>query len=847
MATTVWRSSRRFLTGHPWQLFLTVLGVALGVAVVVAVDLANASADRAFRLSMDAVTGHATDEIIGGPTGLPEDVYSRLRVDADLETSAPVVDGYGSARGETLHIVGVDPFAESAFPGHVSGIGPDVMRRLLTQPDTLLLAPETARRLGLKVGEHFALRIAGRAFTATLAGLLPPSGENASVDGLALTDIASAQELTGRIGRLSSINLVLPEGKAGAKLRARIKGLLPHGVELVSARARANALAQMTGAFRTNLTAMSLLALIVGMFLIYNTMTFAVLQRRRLIGTLRALGVTRREVFSFILGEALVLGLIGTLAGLVLGIALGQGLVHLVTRTINDIYFVVTVNRLLISPVSLAKGLALGIGASLVAAFVPALEAAGTTPHAALRRSALEQRAHTLAPRLALAGTALAAGSLLLLALPSRNLILGFVALFMMIVGLALLAPLAVAGMAAATGAVFGRGLGPVGDVITRLALRGITASLSRTGVAIAALMLAVATTVGVGVMVESFRATVQLWLAATLRADIYVSSPAIDPGSAPPAIDPTIIARIERVPGIGGISLARRVTLQSKQGFTPLLAVEFAHGYPPRFRLKSGDPSVAWAAFDADRAVLVSEPYAYRYGIRAGGNVRLRTDRGYRSLPVAGVFYDYGSEQGLVLIHRRLYEHYFHDRGVSSLGLYLLPQVPIDRVINAVRAAAAANQTIIVRPNRDIRAASLKVFDRTFAITNVLRMLAVLVSIVGILSAFMALQLERARELAVLRATGFTPGQIFGLVTVQTGFMGFAAGVLAIPVGLILALLLIHVINRRAFGWSMQTLVMPHVLVEALILAVAAAFLAGLYPGWRMARTRPADALREE
>ncbi len=847
ITTTVWRSSIRSLARHPWQLFLTILGVALGVSVVVAVDLANTSATRAFHLSVDAVTGRATDVIVGGPAGVPENLYRDLRVNVGIETSAPVVDGYGKARGQILHIVGIDPFAAGENAGQISGIGSLAILRLLTQQGALLLSPATARQLHLKIGDRFTLQCAGHLSAAKLVGLLPGSNASASTDGLALSDISSAQEFMGRVGRLNSINLVLPKGNAGTSLRARILSLLPPGIEIVPAQARSNALIQMTRAFRTNLTAMSLLALVVGMFLIYNTITFAVLRRRHLIGTLRVLGVTRREIFGLILGEAAVMGLIGSIAGLILGIILGQGLVHLVTRTINDLYFTVTVNRLMISPTSLLKGVALGLGTTMLAAFVPSLEAAGTSPHAALRRSVVEQRVRALLPRLGLTGVGLAACALLLLLLPSKNLILGFAALFMIIVGLALLTPLAVAAMVTTGSVLLGRGSGPVSGIISRLALRGIIASLSRTGVAIAALMLAVATTVGVGIMVESFRATVQLWLDSTLRADIYVSRPLFDPSHSPPPIDPRIIARIEHTAGILGISRARRVILQTKRGLTQILALDFARGFPPSFRLQSGDARTAWKEFDADRAVLVSEPYAYHNATGTGGRVRLHTDRGDLSLPIVGVFYDYGSEHGLILMHRSLYEHYFNDNSVSSLGLYLQPRASMDQVIEAVRATSAGDQAIVVRANRDIRAASLKVFDRTFAITNVLRLLAVLVSIVGILSAFMALQLERAHELAVLRAIGLTPKQVFGLVTVQTGFMGIAAGILALPVGVVLAQLLIHVINRRAFGWSMRMLVEPGVMIEALILAVGAALLAGLYPGWRMARTSQAEALREE
>ena len=846
MAGMVWRANFRFMSRHPWQIVLAVLGVALGVAVVVAVGLANTSAIRAFRLSSQTVTGSATDRIVGGPEGVAERLYTRLRVDAGIERSAPIVDGYVEAGGDTLQVLGIDPFAASGSGGQLSGVNAGAIRTLLIQPGALLLAHATAHRLGLKVGDRFTVRYAGRSHTAILAGLLPKE-DGAAEDGLAITDISTAQVITRRIGRLSWIDLTLPHGVAGQHMRARISALLPAGTHLMPTRTRTGALVQMTRAFRTNLTAMSLLALIVGMFLIYNTMTFTVLQRRQLIGMLRAMGVTRREVFATVLSEALLLGTIGTMAGLALGIGLGETLVQLVTRTINDLYFVVAVRRLLITPAPLAEGVALGLSATLLASLVPALEACGAAPGAAMRHSTIEQRAHALAPRLALAGSALTIAALLLLVLPTRSLILGFTVLFMVIVGLALVAPLAVAWMSSATRMLLGYAPGPAGGVVSRYALRGITASLSRTGVAIAALMLAVATTVGVGVMVGSFRATVQQWLAATLRADIYVSVPQLDPGGTPPTIDPKIIARITHIAGISGVTRGRRVSVESSRGLTQILAVDFAAGHLPRFRLKHGNAHVAWAEFNADRAVLVSEPYAYRHRLHVGGQVRLRTARGYESLPVAGVFYDYGSEQGIVLMHRRLYERDFGNHGISSLGLYLAPGVSMSKIISAVRAAAAHSQALFVRSNRAIRSASIKVFDRTFAITNVLRMLAVVIAVVGILSALMALQLERSHELAVLRATGFTPTQVWGLVTVQTGFMGLCAGLLALPVGLVLALLLIQVINRRAFGWSMQTLVMPGVLIQALILAVVAALAAGIYPGLRMARVSPADALREE
>lgn len=839
------RSGRRYFQRHLWQSGLAVLGVALGVAVVVAVQLANQSALRAFELSMESLTGRATHQVSGPPGGLDERVYTRLRTEAGIYPAAPVVEAYAQADGRTLQLLGVAPLAESAFRSHLERPGGEAAAALMTEPDTALLAAPTARRLEVGPGDRLPVVVGGRRATLRLVGLLRARGEReAAIEGLLLTDIATAQALADMVGRLSRIDLLLPEGDALAE--RRIRALLPPGAELVPARSRTETLAQMSAAFRTNLTAMSLLALVVGLFLIYNTVTFAVLQRRRLLGTLRLVGVTGGELFRAVLGEAAVIGTLGTALGLAAGVALGQGLVRLVTRTINDLYFVLTVTEFLISPAALVTGVVLGLVGTLLAATPPALEAARTTPLAALRRSHLEAGVRRLSPRLALlgAGMAVLAGGLLLF--PSRSLLLGFTALFLLIVGLALTTPHLVGRASRLAGPVFGRLLGVQG----RLAVRGVADSLSRTGIAVAALTLAVATTVGVAVMVESFRDTVAVWLRTTLQADIYVSLAQVRSGHARGALVPALVTGVEALEDVAAVSTGRSQTVQGPGGVVDIFALEVPPARGPTYPLKSGDAERVWGAFHAGDGVLVSEPLAWRRDVRPGGAVTLRTAHGKREFPVVGVYYDYGSEHGEVLMARHLYERWFDDPAVDAMGLYLEPGADLAAVVERVRALAArlaGAQQVEVRSNREIRALSLEIFDRTFTITQVLRVLAVLVAVVGIFSALMALQLERSRDLAVLRATGFTPGQVGGLVTIQTGFMGVAAGVLAVPTGLALALVLIHVINRRAFGWTLQTVVGPDVLLQALLLAVTAALAAGIYPALRMARTQPAEALRDE
>jgi putative ABC transport system permease protein len=409
------------------------------------------------------------------------------------------------------------------------------------------------------------------------------------------------------------------------------------------------------------------------------------------------------------------------------------------------------------------------------------------------------------------------------------------------VVGYALVTPgaavLLLRGLQPAAAAGFG--------ALGRLATRGIVAALSRTSVAVAALTVAVAAAIGVGVMVASFREAVTRWLEGTLHADIYVSAPSLV-GNRPDAVlDPALAARLAATPGVGRVSTSRGVLVPGPGGPVRLVALELDPARRPRWRLREGRADGVWAP-EAD-AVLVSEPYANRHGTRVGDAVRLRTDRGERDFAVAGVFYDYGSSAGVVLMSRLTYERYWDDRKISSLAIDVAPGASAEAVMQALRELTAGGPDVIVRSNRALREASLEIFDRTFAITGVVRTLTIAVAFIGMLAALMALQLERGREIGVLRALGLTPRQVWGLVTAQTGLMGALAGLLAVPCGLALAGVLIFVINRRSFGWTMPLDPSPVILFQAVALSIAAALLAGLYPAWRMATALPAEALRDE
>ena len=705
---SIWLALFRRRARYRRQSLPAVLGIALGVGVVVAVDLANQSVRRSFELSMAQIAGRSTHRIVGGPRGIDERFYTTLRLEHGLRKSAPVVEGVVRIGGESFRLLGLDPLAEAPFRAWMrvaqAGAGGELVGRgLLAGAGAVLMAAADARRLGVSRGDTVAILSAGIAEEIRVVGLVGAGGAGGAgggggdaagnaPGGLLLADIATAQELLGRVGRLDRIDLILDDREL-----ERAASLLPAGLRLVTPENRTRAVADLSKSFQTNLAALSLLALLVGGFLIYNAMSFSVLQRRSLLGLLRIIGVTRRQLFARILLEALLLGMAGATLGLLAGAWLGQSLVELVARTVNDLYFTSPVTGLLLLPQTLLKGLLLGLVVTLVAAFVPAVEAARAQPQAAMRRSVSERRTRGALPRLALAGAAVMLFGFALINIPGDTLLPGFAGLFCLIAGFCLATPLLVVGLSGVVGGLLRRGGGLVrrgGGLVRRggglsrrvapgggggcgfgfigwFAVRGIRAGLSRTGLAIAALTMAVAATIGIGVMVESFRGSVSEWLTRSLPGDVYLSIPASVSRGTATLLPDGLLERLREMGGIDALSTGRRVEVESGGGPVELLAIEMA---PESYRGFGfvDEPTVdMWDEFHRGGVVLISEAYGFHHNLSAGDSVGLLGAFGEWEFTVGGVFRDYASDRGVLVMDRLVYAGLWGDDGVSSIGVY--------------------------------------------------------------------------------------------------------------------------------------------------------------------------------
>ncbi len=874
--TILYRSSWRYFLKHPLHLLFSVLGVALGVALVVGIDVASYSARQGFSLSTRSITGKASHRIVSSVHVLPESIYVQLRNELGLRKIAPLIkqtvrlNMLNNTAKKThqeknntqinAQLIGIDPFSEAEIrswqQGIMDSLPGEALQDLLTDSNTVLVTSDFLKKNHLSVGDQLSLTINQQLHKLLIIGYFnSPEIYRSQITNWLISDISSVQELLNLQGNISQIDLLLDVNDED-KIR-QIKQLLPEGTVLLKADKYSKAIARLSQSFELNLTALSLLGILVAMFLIYNSMMFSVVQRRDLLARLRVLGMTRTELFRLVLVEAFFIAVISTGAGLIIGIGLANTLLFFITQTINDLYYSLQVTQLQLSYSGLFKAIILGIGATLLSALIPALEAAYTRPVLALQRRDLETKINRWSSWLVVPGFLACLLVYLLLKVQVEDqtlgMLIGLASVFVFIAAFICLLPVISHYLLIILAIIMKR----LFKLPGKIAVKNISRSFSRSIVAIAALTVSVSSALGIGIMVDSFRFTVDDWLSGYLKADYYIGSQNNNVSSQlnvlVKPVDQQLLSDLSRLSAVDYISSAQEIRFYIDEKYHQLTVLDIPSISFTAFHFKEGDPSYAQKAWFEQDAVIISEPYAYQHGLSVGDDIYLpvRINDFSQSFKVVGIFYHYGSQQGVITMNRSTYNRYWKNQNLNALGLYLSSEILHDehkrKRFEKQLQELINDKSLQLISKQNLQKQSLIIFDRTFKITNVLKLLVILVSFVGIFTALMAIELERSREFAILRATGLTGRQLSILVYIETLTMGIVAAILAMPMGIILAYLLIEVINYRSFGWSMQFILPWTEFVMAAGLAIMAAFIAAIYPAWHLSRTRPALALRGE
>jgi len=829
-----------------WLLaLLNILAVALGVAVFVAVQVANGSAARAFEAGVDLVAGKAQLEVRGK---LDDSIFPAVQHTPGVRAATPVIEELATLPdypGEYLRLLGIDPFTNEPFRTFEIGNNgsPFDIERWLSNPNAIAVSDEFAAAHRLKPGDPLRLMVGSQPRTFTILFLIPMQNAIAGASGvpIAAMDIGWAQEAFAMRGRLSSIQLLLDDPAQADAVRQRLAAVAPPDADIQAPRQRSLQIEKMLGAFQLNLTAMSLVSLLVGAFLIYNTIFASAARRRVEIGILRAMGTTRTEIRILFLFEALIFGVLGIVAGIAGGAILAGSLTHSVARTVSSLYVLISINHPIWSGLPFASAAGLGIASVLAGAWVPADDAAKSDPVAALDHGARMERfqpRHLV--RWSFLGIALLAVAALCCAaaLDGLGAWLSFAACFFVLIGFAFFAP----GVSAILGGIARL----VPQTTFRLAAENLCRTIHRTGITVAALACAVAMMIGVSVMIYSFRQSVDAWIGRGIVADLYVAPAANEVIGLHSFVPPALIPDLEADPAVLAVDTYREVTARTSSGdLVEIGAVKGADRRNLRF-IGGGESAKMRDFFSGQDVVIVTESFAHRHATKTGDTLQIRTPSGLASFRVAGIYYDYTSDRGLIMIDRQVFDRWWRDPGVNSVAVYMRKGANIAATATRARAHWSI-RGIIVYTNAALRQRILNVFDQTFAVTGILRIIAILVAIVGISLSLTTIALERQRETGILRAIGGTCALVRHIAACEAALMATISTLLGIASGACLAMVLTWVVNKAFFGWTIQ-LQWPWLLISTTPLwIIASALLAALAPAWRASRIQIAAALREE
>lgn len=845
MSTLLRKASFRFYLKHPIQLLLIILGMATGVAMVVSIDLANQSALRSFQVSAQTVLGKTTHRITAVDGFMPDSLFRDLVIQTEIK-AAPILEEYVIGdwpNNQTLHLLGIDPFSEPPFRDFNAGgsaentfsFGDFLSGQPLAYADSSFLEKHS-----LNVGNWIRFSFAGRHDSLLLAGLLQANSafQKGTLDATLVADISALQQVMSVSGKLSHIDLILNEEQE-QQIHSFLRGY-GAGVQLTSASDLSRSKEKMIAAFQLNLGALSLLGLVVAVFLIFQLQSFSVIQRKALFGRLRCLGVDSKQIFYLLMVESLSISLVGIFIGLIGGTLLAQVLVGFVTQTINDLYFVTEVNRFDISAWSLARAALFGFGAGLIGSIYPAKEAASNQPVTQLSRiSSHQEEGMRIKQRLLLALLLTTLGTIVLLFWD--NVMSGYVgAAFFLGAFVFVVAPL-VFGIVGLLDWLFIARL----DFITRMAWRSVRNSLRRTGLAVTALAIALSAFVGLTIMVTSFRTTVSYWLENVLAADVYITAPSLSMGQRSSRVSIDFAKKLASLEGVVSVGMVRRLSLpvNDDEESVNVLSIQDANYASFVFKESILD---AWSAFEQG-AVFISEPMAYKKGWQIGDSLSIQTPKGFLSVAIAGIIYDYASEKGTVSMHWNALLSHLDLGDPNGVSLFVESGNSVDEIITLAKAQQPEQTAYWIRSNTSLLNDSLAIFDRTFAITFVLQVLVAGVAFVGVICALLGMAIEKQSEFGVLRAAGFSPGQLFRLIVEEATAIGFLAAIFSIPLGLILAYILVYFINLQSFGWSLIWVSPPELFVQTFLIGLGASFLAGLYPAWKILQLQPQRAILGE
>ncbi len=853
--------SLRRLRHQKAHTFMTAAGICLGVAAVVSVGLVNESVLRSFADSIDRVAGKAVLQVEGAASGFPESMLDRVQRVPGVAYAVPVIETQGILLGKQnlpLLVLGVDVLQDANVRSYaLAGKGADIPDPLLflARPDSLLLTRELAEREGITIDQRVRMETVRGIRSFRVRGLLDPAGPARVAGGaIAIMDYPAAQLAFGKEGRIDRIDVSLVQGEPLDVVRERIVRVLPAGYTVTTPAGRTRQVASLVTRFQKNINLISFIAVFVGMYLIYNAVSISVVRRRKEIGILRALGVTRREVALLFLGETLITAVVASALGLALGIGFARAALGTVEHAVSELYVRTAVTGLAVGGPRLLAGFLTGVGTSLCAALFPARASARITPVSAIRSTPYVEESPRTHRRLALAALLLIVFSFTLALLPSARAMRGFVhaapvlftAALSLLFGVSLATPLALDGFLAA----FHRLISPHVGAAGRLAGLNLRKNLMRNAVAAAAVFYGIAVFVGSAGIITSTKRSVMEWIDSYVHCDIMVTSghPLATSTSQSIPMPVAMAAKINMIPGVLSVDPYRKITIDLQGRRVLLLAIDIKQrlAYSP-LTIAAGRREDLLRFLPRQDGICVNEAFAAREHIHPGDALTLATPGGPVTFRVAAVIVDYSSDSGSLLMDLHTFQKYWQDFLADSFSVRVRPGTAVRTVQDEIVHRFGTDRRLYVLPAREFRREIMKIIDQGFSVNRAVNVITLLIACLGIIVTLLASVLERTREIGILRSIGMLRGQVARVVVIESLLLGLVGGILGCCAGIAIGWMSLEGFLRGDYGASMRYHVALGAILQAILLSALLSAAAGLYPAHHAARTNITEALAYE
>ena len=848
-----WALILRPVLRDPFRMIITILGVAIGVAVFLSIQLANRQTLRSFEESVDLVLGRADAIVHAEGMAFDEKYFQELSHVRKLVKFYPVIEGYGVElkTGQVVEILGTDLLQDSGIRDFsIKTLEKDLkgLLPLIMDPKGIVLPEKFIPGTNFKPGDKINFLINGIEKTFNVNAILENKGLARALNGnFALMDIAAAQWAFGRIGKLDRIDIEFKRKENFASMREKLSEVLPDFLRVDRPERKNRQVEKMLRAFQYNLTALSFVALIVALYIIYNMVALSVVRRRAEIGTLRAIGATPLLVASIFFVEAGIIGAAGSVIGIWLGKYLAQFSLDAVSVTVNNLYTPSYVTEVDFNWLQSWPYLLLGVGLSLVSALIPAIDASRTSPATVMRRGSFDLKIFRGDRRLTLlAITSFAMAGIFSLLPPIGGFpYFGFLAVFFVIMGVSFLSPSALLAGRDLLRGICKKYFGGEGF----LACMNLSQNIGRNSLAISSLAIAFMMIISMSIMVHSFRQTVIVWIGQTLKADLFVRVAGGRDIDYQYTLPGDRVEDIRKISGVAAVDLFRAQDISYNDKPAVLGSGDFeALSRYGNLVIKSGPTAQELFAqmVGQDRAI-ISESFALKHEVGVGDSLFMETPNGSAKLQVVAVYYDYSRERGYIIIDRSIFIKYYGDTDVNSFVIYLSNKNEIENVRQELLKTLGADYNLVIRSNPELKKNVLEIFDKTFAITYSLEIIAGGVALLGLFNTLIALILERKREIGIIRFIGGFQDQVKRMVLIESGILGLIGSIMGVAAGGIVSYILIFVINKQSFGWTIQ-IHFPYIFVLfSLILFWVVSLIAGLYPARLAVRLNPKEAVRVE